>query len=340
MATRLAMDNAGGGTWVTALRAARTAAGFSVTYIAPDAVAFGLTYQVTQGVASVLAQDTMVESSNAVAVGSAALGNIVLVVSERTGQTAVKPYTGALSQMGAGAAHNGLHAIDRSLVGARDDSQVLLLTTATTSEVSAVAVSATGNDVGTAVPIVPMGESASAVSAIAGASGYVASWLSGGSLRAEVVSAALAVVTGPVTIATSGTAFAPVVGWAAAQNRGLAIWQRQDGSLWAIRIDAMLRPVGAELQLSPTGSAPRVASDGNSFWVVWHDTSAATKVAGAHVTAGGTVTPFALAGSGGTEVDHDVVALRDGTVQIIWFERAGTMTDPLLVIPGCRVAGG
>jgi hypothetical protein len=334
-AAQLAMDDAGSGTWVTALRAARTTDGFTVTYIAPDQVAFALAYSVTGGTGAPIVADTTVEPSSAVHVGSAALGSIILVVSEAGTATSVRPYNRMLSMTSAGLTRPTRHALDRSLVGTEDNGTVALFTSGANTQIGGTIVTPLGADTGSLVPMI----TASGISAeqiVAGAGGFVGVWLEVGTVRAATFDLSLATVTAPTSITSGVTAFEPSVGWASAQHRGLVAWQEQGGAARAVIVDQTLAPIGAPFTLAASGNGFRIASDGNSFWVVWHDTSQPTRVGGAHVTADARVTPFSLAGTGGMEVDHDVVRLTDGTVQVIWFERGG-IGEPLWVIPACTL---
>ena len=334
-AAQLAMDAAGNGTWVTAVRASRTVDGFSVTYIAPDLAAFALAYSVTGGTGAPIVADTMVEPAAALHVGSAALGNIILVVSEVGTATSVRPYNRMLSMTSAGLTRPMRHAVDRSIVGTEDNGTVALFTYGGTPQISGTIVTPLGADTGSTVPMIT-NSGISAEQIVAGATGFVAVWLEVGAVRAATFDLSLATVTSPANITSGGTAFQPAIGWASAQHRGLVAWQAQGGEAQAVIVDETLAPVGAPFTLAASGNALRIASDGNSFWVVWHDVSQPSLLAGAHVTADAMVTPFSLAGTGGTEVDHDLVRLTNGSVEVIWFERGGSGA-PLWVIPACTL---
>ncbi len=165
--------------------------------------------------------------------------------------------------------------------------------------------------------------------------GYLLTWLSGGVVRGTVLSPTVATVTPPTTLGAA-TASAAVAAWASGQQRYLVVWVEDASTpqVWAEFVDAELAPIGAPMELAGNAHAPKVASDGNSFWVVFSDPTAASQVSGVHVT-DTQVTPFAIIGSGGIEVSHDVV-VHDGNVDVLWFERGGS-GPPLWAVPACTL---
>jgi hypothetical protein len=97
-----------------------------------------------------------------------------------------------------------------------------------------------------------------------------------------------------------------------------------------------LVPEGEPITIA-AGSEPKITSDGNGFWLAWHDSSASTLLAAAYVGPTGGVTKYTVTGSGGTEVDHDVLDL-GGIPLLAWDERGGTDTaKPLWVVPMCAL---
>jgi hypothetical protein len=336
----LAVDTGAGGTWVTSVRGRRTARGFSVTYVAPDGVGFALSAAVDgAGNVSELVADTNVDTGPTLQVDAVALGPQVLVASMAAARLSLRPYDLNFAAMGQGTTRPNRHGVIGPLAASGDGAVVAMVDTGATAQVDGRLVDATGADQGASRVVITASEAATEVRLDAIGPGFLVTWLSNQAVRAEVLDDNLQVLHGPRTLSAATPAYEVASAWAAHQHRSLVVWVQPRAAttdVWGQLVDDSLTPISAPMMLRADATVPKVGSDGDSFWVVWSDQSAATLLSGAHITTDGATTTFALPGSGGTEVDHDVVGM-PGAAEVLWFERGGTIANALWAVPACTL---
>jgi hypothetical protein len=261
----------------------------------------------------------------------------------------IQPFSLQLVATGGGTTRTGRAPADRGLAISGAALAYVDLDE-TTARIDARPIDAAGADVMTPHTIDAAGESGTQV-AIAGApAGFVVTWLNTTGVpaaaprpytqlpqprRVRGVLLDLAAQAGGVV--DIGPASIDQASPSVASGAGVYLfaWNEVSGTdiqVWVQFADATLGLVGEPL-LVGHGGAPKVASDGASFWVVW--STAASTLAGAHVTTDHVARNFDVPASGGMAVDFDLIQL-GGTVDLLWFERGGS-GHPLWFVPACTL---
>ncbi|HTR54115.1 MAG TPA: hypothetical protein VMJ10_25655 [Kofleriaceae bacterium] len=357
---QLGIDAAGimqGLQWVETLFVVPTTGGFDAVYIAPDNSLIGAQYNGQAGSYTLAGPDVTVSGSNTVttAAGGIEVGGNLLLASNSftTGMTLMFEVNAALGSV-AGSSNLAVNATTRPIATSGDGSTQALLWGGGTAALSAVLVNNRGAMTSAATTIAPAAQGATGAAIAPAAQGFVATWIDNQAnpaiVHAEVLDSALAVTVPDTAISASDTiAFQPDVGWASTAGKYLFAWS-QNNEVWAQLTDATLQLVGAPVQLG-TGTVPRVASDGTSFWVVWDDPSSTSQLSAAIVNAtnnpGHTAVKPVL-GTGGTVIAWDLRTV-GGSPILVWYERFPSTTgcggtsppaacySPLWAVPSCQL---
>ncbi len=150
--------------------------------------------------------------------------------------------------------------------------------------------------------------------------------------RIELLDANLGVIAGPVTSnITPEDAFHVRVAWCEASATYLVAWSEKDvtasDDVWAQILGPALEPVTQPTLIARYSVDPEITADGTGFWLVWDDTSTTPSfLDSAHVDPDGTLTPHAIASSGGAPGPWSVLDRLDQPV-LVWTEIGGTGPD-------------
>ena len=335
------------GSWVSQFRASPIDQGFGLSYVAPDAVAFALTFGTAAGVAPIKADTQIV--ANAASIQPLGVGGALLLETTGGGNATIGPFSKMLAVTGSPTTRTNRTPALRALA-ASGGALAYVDFDDTTGRVDARPITAAGADAALPHTIDAVGEMAAQVSIAPAPAGFVVTWLNTagvpaagpisnavvgpprrvrGELLGPAAEAGVPVDIGPQNI----DQLSPSV----ASGAGLYLfaWNQvvgTDSQVWAQFADATLALVGTPL-LVGHGGAPKVASDGASFWVVWPN--ATSLLSGAHVTTDHAFRGFDVAGTGGMAVDFDLIEL-GGTAELLWFERGGS-GHPLWFVPACTL---
>ena len=161
------------GSWVSQFRASPIDQGFGVSYVAPDGVAFALTFSVASGVAPIKA-DTQIVPSAASIQPLGAPGSVLL---ETTGGGAatIQGFTKMLVPTGMGITRNGRTPATRALA-ISGSAMAYVDFDDTTGRIDARPIDVRGGDIMTPHTIDAVGEAGADVAIAAAPTGFVVTW--------------------------------------------------------------------------------------------------------------------------------------------------------------------
>lgn len=328
------------GDWVTGVVGRPSLDGFTLTYVAPDGIAYGSTY----GMSSTITTGVVDKNLNAgpvTAIGTISVGSSsYLLATSIAASTSIIPLDPALVASGAGTVLPNKTAIDVPLAAivATTGGLFAMAFHANGSTAINAAITTSSGMVGSPAPLVAGTENASGAAIVGAGTNFLVTWISGGTARAEVVDSNLATVVAPASfsggLTIGGTAF--VRGSWAADPAVYAITWEQNGAIFAEITDASFVPIKNAFMISAAGTKPKIATDGHSFWIAWTDQTVASRLSVTHLLSDGVFATGRVDGSGGTLIDDNFIE-NGTTVQLAWVERGGDAGGDLWIIPACNL---
>ena len=120
------------------------------------------------------------------------------------------------------------------------------------------------------------------------------------------------------------------VAWASQSNTYLVTWHEKDvtddDDVWMQILGPDLSPVTPPSAIAAHSVSPKVTSDGIGFWVTYTNYDVSNHLASMYVTSDGTVTPIAIANSGGAPGQSEMLE-RGGQPVLVWTETGGSGPD-------------
>lgn len=320
---------------VTSLVAVATPTGFAIVTSRAGGAVTGSTFDFDDSVLFQSTESLPLATSATGLIGAASNGSTVMVSaldgSPPTG-TSLYPFGAELAATADGVSLAGKLAITNPIASGFAFASVV----PATLEVDAQSVSSLGVDTGPPVQIIDGSEQAEEASIVAAGTGFAVGYtnpvVSPMAARIEVLDASLAVIAGPVTAnLTTEDAVHVRVAWNEQSATYLIAWSAKDPTtsddVWAAIFSSSLAPVTPTILVSHYAVNQEITADGTGFWVVWEDESATpSSLDSAHVDLDGTLTPRAIANSGGAPGLWCMLNRLDQPV-LVWTEIGGTGPD-------------